>query len=568
MLALSAPGIHYDPDHVRNCFYSLKNLFGHKNHDGGAQLLGKLQRSLQSLRFQLAGLQLAVVFSLVLVAAVVASGIAASGKRAAEENRIAGIARAVAGMPIVIAGLRPGADAGQVVEMARLIENAAKLDFVVLVDLAGIRVSHPEDGKLGLPASSDHTAVQQGQEFIGVEEGSRGLTFRAKVPVYDGTEIVGSVSVGILESELREQLQPGLSVVLIWVAFAVGFGTLAAVLVTRLVWRRTYGQEPAEILRLLRSHDAMMTDVHEGVIAVDDGMRIVLANREARRLLGLTAPQALEGRVAGEVLPAELNAFIAASAGERKQSLLRVGRRTLLAGTDGTLLQGRPAGRLLTLQDRTELRDALGELEEQRELSQALRSRTHEFANRLHVIAGLLDLGQVPRAAEYLDGLIGPRGIEAEVPDAVQAPALTALLRVKSAIADRLGVLVLIAPDSSVSVDVDDESMTVLANLITNAVEAAGEGGTVEVAVSDAGGDLVWQVSDDGPGILPQQRRGIFDYGVSSKPAGSPEESRGVGLCLVQGIVTRRNGSMEVADGPMGGALITVRLPLVGAGVQ
>ncbi|MBZ5869621.1 hypothetical protein LAQ72_27635, partial [Escherichia coli] len=77
----------------------------------------------------------------------------------AEENRIAGIARAVAGMPIVIAGLRPGADAGQVVEMARLIENAAKLDFVVLVDLAGIRVSHPEDGKLGLPASSDHTAV-------------------------------------------------------------------------------------------------------------------------------------------------------------------------------------------------------------------------------------------------------------------------------------------------------------------------------------------------------------------------------------------------------------------------
>lgn len=528
--------------------------------------MGKLYRSIFSLRFQLVSLQLAVVFSLVLVAAVVASGIAAAGKRTAEEGRIAGIARAVAGMPMVVSVLRQGADSGQVVAMTRLVEEASRLDFVVLVNLAGIRVSHPEDSKLGLPASSDHSEVQQGREFIGVEQGSRGSTFRVKVPVYDGAEILGSVSVGISESELRAQLQPGLPVVLIWLAFAAGFGTLAAVVVTRLVWRRIYGQEPAEILRLLRSHDAMMTHVHEGVIAVDDELRIVLVNDEAGRLLGVDGPQHWEGQVATKLLPAAVNDFIAESVGERKQSLLRVGERTLLAGTDGTVLQGRQAGRLLTLQDRTELRDALGELAEQRSLSQALRTRTHEFANRLHVIAGLLEMGQTQPAVDYLDGLIAPRGVEAEIPEGVGDPTVTALLRVKSAIADRMGVLVVLDQNSRIAQPgvIDDEATTVLANLITNAVEAAGRGGTVEVLLSDAGAGLFCRVSDDGPGIPQQARQEIFEYGVSSKVADLPEEHRGVGLASVQQIVLRRKGTMEIADGPMGGAMITVNLPVSG----
>lgn len=569
-----------------------KNLFGHKNHDGGAQLVGKLYSSICSLRFQLFCVQLAVVFSLVLLAAVVASSIAATGKRAAAEERIVGIAREVADLPVVLAALREGDDKSQVVEVARLIEKASKLDFVVVVDLAGIRLSHPEDDRLGLPVSSDHREVQQGREFIGVEEGTRGSTFRVKVPVYDGTVIVGSVSVGILEAQLQEQLQPDLPVVLIWLVFAVVFGTAAAVLVTRLVWRRIYGQEPAQILRSLRSHEAMMTDVHEGVIAVDESLRIVVANREARRLLdqpnfvsqpefasqpdsisqpdpsAQPSPQPWEGMLAAEVLPAALNEFIMASAGERKQSLLQVGQRTLLAGTDGTLLAGQPIGRVLTLQDRTELREAIGELAEQRELARTLRSNTHEFANRLHIMAGLLEMGQVRQAAEYLDELIVPRGNEADIPAGVRDLKLVALLRIKSAIADRVGVSVLVDQSSAVASQrvVDDDAMTVLANLITNGIEAAGEGGTVEISVSDKGGFFRCRVSDDGPGILPEARPGIFDYGVSSKAAELPEDRRGVGLALVQQIVHRRGGSMDVAEGTMGGAMISVQLPAARGG--
>src|SRR5205823_251956 len=62
---------------------------------------------------------------------------------------------------------------------------------------------------------------------------------------------------------------------------------------------------------------------------------------------------------------------------------------------------GRELGAVVTLRDRTELEGLLRELDSVDALTDALRAQQHEFANRMHTIAGLIELGDHETAARY-----------------------------------------------------------------------------------------------------------------------------------------------------------------------
>ena len=89
----------------------------------------------------------------------------------------------------------------------------------------------------------------------------------------------------------------------------------------------------------------------------------------------------------------------------------------------------------------------------------------------------------------------------------------------------------------------------------------------VEVhALSGADGEITLRVSDDGPGVPPEERERIFVAGSSSKTATSDHHGQGIGLALVSRIVQRRHGSVSIEDRPGGGAVFAVYLPpLAGA---
>src|SRR5437868_1341908 len=66
-------------------------------------------------------------------------------------------------------------------------------------------------------------------------------------------------------------------------------------------------------------------------------------------------------------------------------------------------LRGRRIGAVVTLRDRTELEALLRELADVRGLADALRSQDHEFARRLHVIGGLIELGRYEEAVQFIN---------------------------------------------------------------------------------------------------------------------------------------------------------------------
>ena len=114
------------------------------------------------------------------------------------------------------------------------------------------------------------------------------------------------------------------------------------------------------------------------------------------------------------------------------------------------------------------------------------------------------------------------------------------------------------APDHLAAVADEEKLVSVVSNLLANAIRHAPTGGVVRCSLSTAPGRLLLQVADDGPGVPADLRETIFQrYRRGAKSAGT-----GLGLAIVSEIAELHGGTVLVGDAPEGGALFTVELPL------
>jgi signal transduction histidine kinase len=99
-----------------------------------------------------------------------------------------------------------------------------------------------------------------------------------------------------------------------------------------------------------------------------------------------------------------------------------------------------------------------------------------------------------------------------------------------------------------------------LLGLVANAAEAMGDGGDIVLEAERCAGGVELAVADSGPGVPPELRSKVFEPFFTTRPKGT-----GLGLAVVQQIVTAHAGSVAVHDRPGGGARFVLRLPERGA---
>ncbi len=225
---------------------------------------------------------------------------------------------------------------------------------------------------------------------------------------------------------------------------------------------------------------------------------------------------------------------------------------------------GRNLGAVITLRDRTELEALMRELDGVDALTDALRAQQHEFSNRMHTLAGLIELGDHEAAGRYaLDVSRSSDGLAEAIREQIEPPEIAALLLAKTTIAAERGVALTLTEDSRLPADGLPTSavLTIAGNLIDNAIDAAADGSPpAQVRVHLSGGDAVRiEVSDSGPGVAAPLVSQIFNDGFTTKPT-TPERPRGIGLALVHRLVRQCGGSIDVEFS--GRTLFTVRLPL------
>ncbi|MER6914112.1 sensor histidine kinase [Streptomyces sp. NPDC000594] len=443
---------------------------------------------------------------------------------------------------------------------AERIRSATGAEYVVIMDMSGVRWSHTSPQQIGRLVSTDPSAALAGREVMEIDSGTLGRSARGKVPLRgeDG-RIIGAVSVGIEYDSVRDRLFSAIPGLLLYAGGALAAGAIAAYLISRRLQRQTHDLAFSDISALLAEREAMLHGIREGVVALDANGRIRLMNDEAQRLLGLENDG--RGLPLGQVLGEGRTTDVLAGRVTGEDLVAVRGHRVLITNRMPT----DDGGAVATLRDRTELERLGRELDSTRGLIDALRAQDHEHANRMHTLLGLLELEMHDEAVDFVTEVVGVHRATAEqVTEKVHDPLLASLLVGKATVAAERGVSLRIAPATLLPDRLVDPRglVTVVGNLVDNAMDAAAGSADprIEVELSCAGRTAVLRVADSGPGVPPERREEIFTEGWTTKELPF-HGKRGLGLALVRRLAERQGGSAQVRDAEGGGAEFIVVLP-------
>jgi two-component system, CitB family, sensor kinase len=436
-------------------------------------------------------------------------------------------------------------------------QSGANSITITTPDLTILASTDP--GRKGSKLAIGDSTVVSGRSWVGLVDGS----VVAHVPVIgDNARVIGIVEAGIEKPGFFAGIvdSPTNALALLGVATVLGVG--GSLMLAQRVKKQTLGLEPAEITSLVEQREAMLHGIKEGVVGLDRNHRVVLVNDHARTLLSL--PEDVVGQSVSDLdINERLFDVLTGLAAGADQIVLRRGR-VLTMNRMPISLHDQTIGSVVTLRDRTEMVALQNELAAVQNATDTLRAQAHEFSNRLHTISGLVELGEYDEVRQFISTISNSQQQwQASVGSRIDDPAVAALLIAKASVAAEHGVGLrlsagsrLSAVDSTMSADL----VTVLGNLVDNAVDALGgvRDGWIEVDIGELDAGIQVVVRDSGPGVAPEIAREVFRNGFTTKAAEQGGQ-RGLGLALARQTCIRRSGWIDVHN--EGGAVFTALVP-------
>jgi two-component system, CitB family, sensor histidine kinase MalK len=490
----------------------------------------------------------------------------ASGVEESQSEKAGNVARMVANNPFIIEAMSGKRDDKEIQQYANEMRKVTDVYFIVVMDMNGIRKSHPDSNKVGKHfIGGDEGPVLKGKEHISISKGSLGPSLRFFTPIKNSHgKQLGAVAVGISLDNVEKAVNKSRIGIFIGTLIGILIGTIGAVIVARYIKKVLLGLEPFAIAKLLKERSAMIQSVREGIVAVDQDSKITLVNRAAYRLFqkaGLgDEPIGMDIK---EYIPtAFFNHHVNTGKFELddEQNLngisILVNRVPVIVGT-------KAVGAIATFRDKTEIKLLAEQLTGISIYADALRAQTHEFMNKLHVILGMVHMGYYEKLAEYINKTIDNRNNEmGSITRKIQDHVLAGFLIGKLSYAREAGVEFNVFCEQPLPqpnhTDTTHELITIIGNLVDNAVEAVTGCPSKKIDVQFDYGDeiLTVEVSDSGLGMNEELQNKIFQKGFSTKG-----ENRGLGLYLISRSIEKLEGEMIISSKPGKGTLFSVYIP-------
>ncbi|HEY3450698.1 MAG TPA: ATP-binding protein [Myxococcales bacterium] len=340
-----------------------------------------------------------------------------------------------------------------------------------------------------------------------------------------------------------------------------------------------------DYLALERLNESIVRSVSSGIVTADRDGRVTYLNRAAEEICGFMLDQA-QGEPIEKRLPA-LATHLRVSGPERFEAEHHTasGERRRLGFAVAALYDrdGTSQGHVVAVEDLTSIRameEGLKRSEKLAAVGALAAGLAHELRNPLASMSGSIELlhgtaafgdeerrlmGIVLREADRLNALVRdflrfakPTPGQLEPLDLGELAHQTVTLfrndpqRRQVTVEEALGQPLPVVADSG-------QLSQVLWNLLVNAAEAMPGGGTVQLRGRVAGGSVLLEVQDEGPGIADEDLPHVFEPFYTTKVGGT-----GLGLAIVHAIVQSHGGEVQVQvlRGKRKGAMFVVKLPL------
>ncbi len=451
-----------------------------------------------------------------------------------------------------------------IAEKIRVINNA---DYIVILNMDRIRLTHPIKERIGTtfyggdedPAFSEHI-------YTSKAIGENGYTVRSFVPIInENSEQVGVVVVGNVLPTLKElMIDIGNSMVGVFVIASI-FGMWGAWLLANHIKKQTFHIEPDQLARVLVERTATFNAIRDGVIAIDQDEKITVINQSAKEIVN--AKGDVVGRKIQEVIPDTRLPEVLNIQKPLLQREFFIQDRAILSNRIPIKLQGKTIGAVAIFQDKTEVTRLAQELTGVQAFVDALRVQTHEYSNKLHTIAGLIQLDQGKKALDYIFELSEEHSeLTTLITRQIHDDSLAGLLLGKHSRCKELGIQLNFDYDS-VFINYPEgttihDLVIICGNLLDNSIDALVDTNeaTKQILFSIKEGEefLTIKISDNGEGIPEKIKNKIFNRGFSTKG----NEGRGIGLFLIKAIIDRVEGKIDIKSEREQGTDFTLQIPM------
>lgn len=489
------------------------------------------------------------------------------------EQRAMLIARTVSNMPELSTHLNntdvkeAATSINTLVEGIRIINKA---EYIVVMNMDRVRLSHPARQEIGQRSESkDLNAAFSEHYYISKAQGEGGKVIRAFAPVIDDTKKqVGVVIVGYPMPTFMKMVESYAREILITVLMSLIFSIWGAYTLGKHIKRQMFGLEPHEIAKMYVERTETFNAMHEGIIAVDKNMNITIFNEKAGDILGVgTKTEDYLDKKIYEVLPDTRLPEIVETGTPIYNQELYINRHSILSNRVPINVNGEIVGAVAMFKDLTAVKKLAEEVTGVKAFVRALRVQTHEHKNKLHTIAGLLQLGHTKQALEYVTSVTeNEASLTKFLNECFHNENISGLLLSKVGYGKELGIQVEIDQNSHFKrfpplLDHHD-FVVLLGNLIENAFEALNvlskEDKYVSISVDEHDGVLAIGVTDNGIGMTEEVKNRMFENGFSTKAS----ENRGIGLHLIHEIVRKGHGEIEVTSEFMEGTSFLILFEL------
>lgn len=453
------------------------------------------------------------------------------------------------------------------VEEIRLINE---LDYIVVMNMDHVRFSHPVKSLLGtLSKTSDEEAAFAEHNYFSKAKGEIGTFIRAFFPIKDkdynqiGVVVVGKRLPTIIEiiADLKKE-------VVIIISLTLSVGLIGSFFLARNLKKQMFQLEPYEIAHILKERTATFHSMHEGIIAIDYNEIITIFNDKAKSIFSVV------GDVVGKPIRSVIADTRLPEIVEQKKAVynetINVSGKTILSSRIPVVIEDQVVGAVAICQDRTEVVKLAEELTGVRNFVDALRVQNHEHMNKLHTIAGLIQLGKAEQALDLaFETSAKQENLEQFLTDSIKNHAIAGLLLSKIRRGKEIGIEVFIDPNSFLAVfpyQIDQHDFVILlGNLIENAFGAFPDTSQsqkkVEISIEQTDDICAILIEDNGCGIDENDLPHIFEKGFTK----NKKNGTGYGLYLTKQIVDKGNGTIDVTSTVGRGTSFIITFP-IGAG--